>query len=193
LLPAVPDIYEIDLHSNFISKIPETFFRPFISLKVLNLGANELKHIPNLRGLTCLTELYLNNNKIESLHHLDFLPQLQILDLRANRIESVTGLQNNQNLQRLSLSCNRLTNISLLPHLEKLTFLGLFGNSLHDADEVETALKTHCPNLEVLLVSNNPFVHKATNYRISLVTSLPKLNWLDWTYVTRQERFRTQK
>jgi Leucine-rich repeat (LRR) protein len=100
LLPAVPDIYEIDLHSNFISKIPETFFRPFISLKVLNLGANELKHIPNLRGLTCLTELYLNNNKIESLHHLDFLPQLQILDLRANRIESVTGLQNNQNLQR---------------------------------------------------------------------------------------------
>jgi hypothetical protein len=73
LLPAVPDIYEIDLHSNFVSKIPETFFRPFISLKVLNLGANELKHIPNLRGLTYL---------------------------RANRIESVTGLQNNQNLQR---------------------------------------------------------------------------------------------
>jgi Leucine-rich repeat (LRR) protein len=89
---------------------------------------------------------------------------------------------------RLSLSCNQLTSICSLPHLDKLSFLGLFGNSLHNSEEIETVLKIQCPNLETLFVSGNPFVTKVSHYRKILVFSLPKLKWLDWIYVSPQER-----
>jgi Leucine-rich repeat (LRR) protein len=81
-----------------------------------------------------------------------------------------------------------LNSISSLPYLDKLSFLGLFGNSLHNNEEIETVLKMQCPNLEILFVSGNPFVTKVSHYRKTLILSLPKLKWLEWSYVSPEER-----
>jgi Leucine-rich repeat (LRR) protein len=82
-----------------------------VSLRVLNLAANELTQIPNLRGLSHLTELYLGHNKIEEIQHLDLLPQLQILDLKFNRIKTVDGLHNNHYLQKYVTLTHTYSNI----------------------------------------------------------------------------------
>jgi Leucine-rich repeat (LRR) protein len=89
-----------------------------VNLRVLNLSANELTRIPNLHGLSHLSELYLDNNKIEAIQHLDLLPQLQILDLKFNRLKNADGLSNNQQLQKYVTHTLSLTQKRVLTHLQ---------------------------------------------------------------------------
>lgn len=189
---SAPQVTALDLNGNFIPTLHPHAFDAF-RLETLNLGANELKEFPIFPSLTGLRSLCLNSNKLTHLG-ADFraLSQLEDLQARKNKVEvldfGILG-SSSASLRYLSLACNCLTTIAAPAGLvfPKLVFLGLFGNRLQDAHALVDQLSRLAPNLEKLILSGNRFVADR-DYRLMVTAAWPKLQWLDWQYVTEQER-----
>jgi hypothetical protein len=83
----------LDLSCNFVRAFDAAALAPFVALRELYLGANELAAVPDLGALPSLVRLHLNNNRLAEVPStLARLPALQVLDLRSNLIRTCTGL-----------------------------------------------------------------------------------------------------
>eukprot|EP00126_Sphaerothecum_destruens_P005771 Sdes_comp19029_c0_seq4m9593 len=154
-----------DYRFNFLSGVHPFTFVNWISLKVLMLGGNELKCVPDFCELPLLEELYLNNNKIRTLNgsHFAETPALKVLDLRANKIQSMgPGVFSRlKHLKTLSLASNELKSCFTLPELESLTTLSLACNHLsastdNDEKNLCTFFQYRFGKIENLNISGNP-------------------------------------
>ncbi|XP_055364654.1 uncharacterized protein LOC114852857 [Betta splendens] len=134
------NVTELDLAQNRIHEIQDDAFRPLHSLRILNLGHNQLSSVPAAtRNLPVLQELDLNTNKISQVGCDDFanqtklrqlslfknsisalkecifkdLTRLQVLKLHSNHLSKLNGAFKHYltNLRQLHLNGNRLTGV----------------------------------------------------------------------------------
>ena len=63
-----------------------------VDLKTIDLGANRLRSMEGLGGLTNLEALWLGKNKITKIVGLENLKGIRKLDVQSNRLTSVEGL-----------------------------------------------------------------------------------------------------
>ena len=93
------------------------------------------------------------------MQNLDKLRNLQWLDLSFNQIEKIEGLDNLKCLTDLSLYDNVISKIEGLEHLPKLTVLSFGKNYITDLDATITYLKSLKTKLQVLKMSDNPYIY----------------------------------
>ncbi|CAL1546613.1 unnamed protein product [Lymnaea stagnalis] len=122
-----------------------------------------------------IIELDLSHNKVSDLRFLISLPRLQSLVVDHNKISSHVKMPLCRQLQTLWVNHNNIQN------------LGLFI----------TSLAKNCPNIRILSMMNNEAAPSFFNggnyqqyldYRYFVISSLPKLEVLDYTAVTPEER-----
>ncbi len=99
----------------------------------LDLSYNQIRRVENIRGLTCLTRLYVANNKLTTIgmeEGLGSLPSsLKRLDLGANRIRRMENLP--PSLEQLWLGKNKITKIAGLGEMDgSLRILDVQSNRL---------------------------------------------------------------
>lgn len=145
-LTEIPDIpteaISVQLLFNSISSIPDGIFSELHSLKLLDLGINEISEIGSGRfiGLEALEDLHLKYNRISSVQGGIFsqLKKLKYLVLSQNQIchidsDAFDGLNS---LESLSLNENKLAVVSpgTLNHLSSLETLYLYHNWITTID-----------------------------------------------------------
>ncbi|XP_003384257.1 PREDICTED: leucine-rich repeat-containing protein C10orf11 homolog [Amphimedon queenslandica] len=129
----------------------------------------------------------------------------QRLDLSYNRLKSLDGLENFKVLEELVLDNNDLTDAALsLPHLPRLHTLTLNKNQIIDTESLLSTLEKQCPSLKYLsLLGNRACPHEILqsghddedyqHYRYFVLHRLPKLTFLDSSFVTSEERKEAQR
>ena len=124
---------ELDFYKNHIKEIPE-FVGSLENLTRLFLSYNEIKTVPDtIRNLKHLRYFYIHHNK------LNFLP---------------TWITEMDSIQRLGISHNHLLE---LPDLSKMTSLEELDFEVNEISVFPWKL-LEMPNLNVLIVRDNPFV-----------------------------------
>ncbi|KAJ3197406.1 Leucine-rich repeat-containing protein 23 [Irineochytrium annulatum] len=142
------------------NKLTELALQEFGELVHLEARQNRLQHTKGINAKK-LVKLYLGGNAIQTLD-LDEKPHLQILHLRDNRVNSLNGFSDaNKALEYINLRYR-----STLYEISKLSAL---------------------PALKVLVLSENP-IDQIPNYRIEILSRLPKLERIDKDPVTDEER-----
>ncbi|XP_074545099.1 dynein axonemal assembly factor 11 isoform X2 [Halichoeres trimaculatus] len=139
------------------------------SLEEVSLHQQDIERIEHI-GRWCreLRILYLQNNLIPRIENLGRLKKLEYLNLALNNIEVIENLEGCESLQKLDLTVNfvgRLSSVDSLRTNLHLTELYLVGNP--------------CAEFE--------------GYRQYVVASLPQLQLLDGTEITRSERIRASQ
>ncbi|KAG2379665.1 hypothetical protein C9374_006782 [Naegleria lovaniensis] len=161
----------------------------YTELKALWLEGNAITVIENLGHLTKLRCLYLNQNLITKIENLEALNNLQTLNLANNHISVIENLEGCNQLETLNLGNNKISSIESLNRLCKLprlSVLDLSNNQITDPEIVNILAKI--PSLSVLYLKGNPVVGSLRNYRKLLISSIPKLNYLDERPVSPDER-----
>uniref|UniRef100_A0A8C6UZZ4 TIR domain-containing protein n=1 Tax=Neogobius melanostomus TaxID=47308 RepID=A0A8C6UZZ4_9GOBI len=110
LLPC-SNLTKLDLSQNSLSKLGTSSLQMLTRLSRLNLGNNLLTKVPRtIRNISSLTTLSLFRNKISNLLCLDFsgLHLLKVLDLSMNELRDLNScvFQDLQNLQDLNIGNN---------------------------------------------------------------------------------------
>ncbi|XP_035527089.1 protein tilB homolog isoform X2 [Morone saxatilis] len=139
------------------------------SLEEVSLHQQDLQRIEHIdRWCRELKILYLQNNLIPHIENVGRLKKLQYLNLALNNIEVIENLEGCESLQKLDLTVNfvgRLSSVESLRENSELRELFLVGNP--------------CTEFE--------------GYRQYVVASLPQLQWLDGTEISRSERIRASQ
>eukprot|EP01028_Stygiella_incarcerata_P002938 TRINITY_DN1560_c0_g1_i1.p1 TRINITY_DN1560_c0_g1~~TRINITY_DN1560_c0_g1_i1.p1 ORF type:complete len:332 (+),score=68.20 TRINITY_DN1560_c0_g1_i1:141-1136(+) len=166
----------------------------YTDLKALWLEGNAISVIENIGHLRELKCLFLQQNCIESISGLDGLEQLDLLNLSHNQLSSIgDGLAGLLSLTNLQLAHNRITSddgsLEGLARCPSIHVLDLSENAIEDHEALLPILRS-LPNLSVLHLSGNPVVRSIPRYRKTLVSMLPKLNYLDDRPVFEEERRR---
>ncbi|KAJ4460638.1 hypothetical protein PAPYR_3284 [Paratrimastix pyriformis] len=207
--PLPPDqaaLLAIDLHRNFISRLPRTL--PFPRLTTLDLSCNEfvefpVLHIPTLRSLS------LAHNRLSGYGPLTGLPQLTHLDLRSNKIHTldVAALAPvAATLEWLSLSSNGITAVLLASSsssgpatvFPRLQTVSLFGHNLSAEVLGQLLAGDRVPRLRVLVAglplggggpSTTSECHRLDPAAAAAVPAWvpPSVRWLDWTFIPPPE------
>jgi dynein assembly factor 1, axonemal len=144
-------------------------------------------------GLSHLTELrclFLQQNLITSIRNLDTLVNLKTLDLSNNKITKVEGLSALPALSLLNLSKNALETADSLFELVDCTALkslDLSDNLLVDSPGVLDVM-TRIPEVTCLYLKGNPLVRATKFYRKTVLSTLPRLSYLDDSPVFEPER-----
>ncbi|XP_029971908.1 dynein axonemal assembly factor 11 [Salarias fasciatus] len=137
------------------------------SLEELSLHQQDIERIEHIdRWCRELRILYLQNNLIPRMENLGRLKKLEYLNLALNNIEVIENLEGCESLQKLDLTVNfvgRLSSLESLKHNVHLRELFLVGNP--------------CTQFQ--------------GYRQYVVASLPQLQRLDGTDISRSERIRS--
>ncbi|MFO8019113.1 MAG: AAA family ATPase, partial [Promethearchaeia archaeon] len=115
------------------------------SLKKLSLQGNLIEEIEGLENLRQLRELNLAENRVSEIKGLENLTELRVLDLENNQISEIKGLKNLSNLQTLNLEKNEIKQISGLNHLKNLEILKLSSNKIKRIEGLD-----YLVNLKVL-------------------------------------------
>ncbi|KAM4738318.1 leucine-rich repeat-containing protein 23 [Anableps anableps] len=189
-------------------------FAELTFLQWLSLSANRLTDTDGLIGLA-LETLILTGNSIQKIVDLqsDYFASLVTLELRRNHLETTAGI-NLPNLRRLYLSQNfikRLEGLEALEHLatlhlrdnhletldglsssmRSLQYLNVRGNAIADVTALHS-LDLVSATLKVLVLSENPLGESA-DYRMSVLTILPRLDRIDKDPVTLEERMEAKR
>lgn len=153
IFSGLKSIERIDLSLNTISEIQNGTFDNLSTLRVLELGFNQIKIINSIfNGVENLKALFLAQNQIESIEdEFTRLTQLKLLDLSYN---GITILDSN-----------------VFSKLERLESLELHGCNL---SEIDANLFKQQTNLEILDLSEN---HLST-LNLTIFNSLNKLGFL---------------
>ena len=168
-LPA--GVEHLYLTANRLTEIPYEALQELPRLKVLELGANQIKSIANVNlSFELLEELWLSGNQISNTItnncQLNFsqLPKLKILSLQCNKLvgsicinEASLNLPNS--IEELHLGENKISQFELQmqpknqpPALPKLPILDLGHNELISVSE---NIRLNCPELEDFWVNDN--------------------------------------
>ncbi|XP_029310027.1 dynein axonemal assembly factor 11 isoform X2 [Cottoperca gobio] len=136
------------------------------SLEEVSLHQQDIERIEHIdRWCRDLKILYLQNNLIPRIENVGRLKKLQYLNLALNNIEVIENLEGCESLQKLDLTVNfvgRLSSVESLQRNVHLTEMFLVGNP--------------CAEFQ--------------GYRQYVVASLPRLQRLDGTEISRSERIR---
>ncbi|KAM9789473.1 dynein axonemal assembly factor 11 [Neosynchiropus ocellatus] len=139
------------------------------SLEEVSLHQQDIEKIEHIeRWCRDLKILYLQNNLIPRIENVGRLKKLQYLNLALNNIEVIENLEGCESLQKLDLTVN---------------FVGQLSS-------VET-LRANLHLSELFLVGNPCTDFRS--YRSYVVATLPQLQWLDGTRVSRSERIRASQ
>jgi hypothetical protein len=133
------------------------------------LDNNQLTSLPNLAGLTSLTELTLNFNQLTNINAVTQVFSLQELDLEENQLTTLPPLAGLNNLTSLDLYENPLTTLDGLAGLTNLDFLEISDiNTLTNFDAL-----AQLTALQSLDAQGNGFSDLAP------LATLANLSWLD--------------
>eukprot|EP00127_Corallochytrium_limacisporum_P004313 Clim_evm258s157 gene=Clim_evmTU258s157 len=119
----------------------------------------------------------------------DHLEEVKSLNLWGNELSDITLLRKIPNVEVLSLSVNHISTLEDFSHCPKLVELYLRKNNVRDINEVLHLRDLE--NLKVLWLSDNPLA-EATDYRPTVIRTLPRLKKLDNRAVTEEERTSAQ-
>jgi len=143
------------------------------TLEELTLHQLEIERIEPVLGSVCrkLRILYLQNNIIPRMEHLHHLKDLRYLNMGLNNVTRIEGIANCEFLNKLDLIVNFI-----------------------DLDELEASVEHLRPllHLRELFLMGNPCTEWAP-WRAFVVGSLPQLQTLDGTEVSRTERIQSQQ
>ena len=103
----------------------------------LSLVRNGLKRIDDLSGLVSLRDLEIGANQIERIEGIGNLKNLRSLSLVQDGIRRIEGLEGLENLEELHLNHNRIERIEGLGSLHKLRKLDLSDNSIEVIEGLE--------------------------------------------------------
>ncbi|KAK3109170.1 hypothetical protein FSP39_024605 [Pinctada imbricata] len=138
-----------------------------------------------LEALNRISHLRLDRENIRQIDGFELLgDSVRNLYLQQNRIERIENLDCLQSLQFITLAGNSIKVVENLDHLQKLFFLDLSDNNIQEIDPDEFP-----KSLLILNLKGNPCT-RLTDYRISLIRVLPRLQQLDEADVTREEKER---
>ncbi|KAI6193751.1 hypothetical protein M3Y96_01052000 [Aphelenchoides besseyi] len=155
------------------------------NLKHLNLGHNELQHLPKgLELLLSLEQLDLQHNKLESLDNqllVNFKHNLRQLNLQFNKLVQVDPevFDGMQRLEELDLSYNKIETLEKMPFgtmsgaASSLRDLNLAGNQITEITDSRSFI--YLSSLTVLNLSSNR-LQKISSEASSKLNSLKSLN-----------------
>nr|XP_033808784.1 leucine-rich repeat-containing protein 9 isoform X2 [Geotrypetes seraphini] len=169
LSPVMESLEELHLGYNGINNLPQLQLSRLKHLKSLFLEGNEITQIDGLESLYCLQELVLDHNRIKVINESSFVKQSCLLELHLeeNRIRELNNLQPLIKLKKLFIGYNKIQEMSEVEKLEAF------------------------PTLKEISVFGNPISRKMY-YRPLLVSRLPRLQVLDGTSVSIEERSRAE-
>ncbi|BFI30707.1 hypothetical protein MPTK2_3g14780 [Marchantia polymorpha subsp. ruderalis] len=161
----------LKLGGNTITSIASlSLYYKFPMLRLLALQDNKISKVDGLGGLSSLEKLYLDHNEIRELEPLAFaqLQSLRVLRLANNALKTLVHLSGLAALECLDLSSNniapnRLGGLASVDNLSGLT------------------------RLVKLSFINNP-ISRQNLYRISVISRLLHLHYLDEREITEEER-----
>ncbi|XP_028309345.1 leucine-rich repeat-containing protein 23 [Gouania willdenowi] len=159
-----PSLESLNLTGNGIHRMTGFQEDYFKNLVTLDLTGNNLETTNGI-NLPKLQQLYLARNAIKSLEGLDKLERLTILHLRDNQIDSLDGLN---------------------PSMKSLKYLNIRGNAVAEEKALQN-LSHVSKTLRALVLSENPLV-ETSDYRLSVLVILPKLERLDKNPISPDER-----
>jgi len=175
------------LHFKGISEIKH--LEEYTGLKVLWLEGNCISKIEGLDKQADLRCLYLHQNVIETIENLDQLVNLDTLNISQNFISNLQGLAACTKLNTLQISANKLDSADAIRHLAdcpSLSIIDLSNNQLEDPEVID--ILAAMPELRVLSLQGNPVVGKTKNYRKTIISRCPNLNYLDDRPVFEDEK-----
>eukprot|EP00927_Polykrikos_kofoidii_P055270 TRINITY_DN49548_c0_g1_i1.p1 TRINITY_DN49548_c0_g1~~TRINITY_DN49548_c0_g1_i1.p1 ORF type:complete len:761 (-),score=142.30 TRINITY_DN49548_c0_g1_i1:323-2536(-) len=182
---------------NDVLILPYKGFRKIENLHVyskvtsLFLESNGITRIENLDGMSNLKSLYLQHNCISRMENLDNLKSLQYLNLMHNSISNVENLGHVYSLETLNVSANKIIDIQGLNGLAErpsLKSVDVSQNYIEDGDGLINFWAGTLTHVECLYLHNNPCSRCLKNSRQRLISSLPKLRWIDTRPVTERDR-----
>jgi Leucine-rich repeat (LRR) protein len=187
----------------------------FRNLKHLYLNNNKIQSLENF-NFPSLNILELSDNFIRKIENLQTLPNLQNLNLEKNLICRLENISENKFLELLNLSNQYLTQFQIfeichqtIPEDNNVSTLFLDNCNLYDPSELlifqnikklkinsnkisDISLVLACVKnmkyLEVLNISNNPFIEKHKTYRNLVVIACKFLREIDDKLVTENEK-----
>ncbi|KAG2435624.1 hypothetical protein HXX76_006827 [Chlamydomonas incerta] len=152
------------------------------------LTAELIMRSPQYMSCIKFYEIDLRGNKIAAIENLGATQnQFDSIDLSDNAIVRVDGFPKLLRLKQLLLNNNRVGRIArgleeFIPSLETLILTNNRINNLQDIDPLATLSK-----LEHLSLHGNPVMTKP-NYRLYVISKLPRLKVLDFKKVKQKER-----
>ncbi|KAJ3126543.1 Leucine-rich repeat-containing protein 9 [Nowakowskiella sp. JEL0407] len=165
----LPQLEELYLGYNNISKISELGLYRLPTLKLLYLNGNKILKIDGLEYMSGLVELVLDKNLIKSAEPTSFVSMI--------------------NLKELHIKENRIKTLSHFDCLPNLLYLYLANNRVHDTVEIE---KMKLPNLLELSLSANAVARKQM-YRYAIIVRFPQIMVIDGKDVVEDERVRAEQ
>merc|ERR1711959_258442 len=141
--------------------------------------------------ISTLIELSLHQRNLDKIEHLDkWCKRLQILYLQGNIIPRLENLSRLRELVYLNVCLNNIKKIENLEGCEALEKLDLTCNFI--ADPLEMANLAPNTRLKELYVLGNPMTD-VEGWREFTVASLPQLESIDGTAITRAERIKANQ
>ncbi|KAJ3012251.1 UNVERIFIED_CONTAM: Leucine-rich repeat-containing protein 9 [Siphonaria sp. JEL0065] len=163
-----PNLEELHLGNNNISRIADLGLYRLGQLKRLYLQGNKITRIDGLEHMTTLTELVLDRNQIKAADPSSFLSLI--------------------NLKELHIKENRLRSLSHFDCLPNLQYLFLNSNRINEVIEIE---KMKLPSLlEISLLSNT--ITRKILYRVVVVLRFPQIVMIDGRDVSEDDRKRAE-
>lgn len=144
--------------------------------------------------LSTLEEIALHQLDIDKIEVLNNCRYLQIVYLQNNLISKIEGLNRLKRLEYINLALNNIERIEGLSRCESLNKLDFTVNFI-DLDELHTvgSLKENSLLREVYLTGNPCTSNWEGGYRPYVIATLPQLERLDGTQITRSERIKAMQ
>jgi hypothetical protein len=184
-----PELNEkLFLHFKGFRKIES--LAPYSALKTLFLESNGIQSISGLETCVNLRSLYLQQNGITKIENLSTLCNLKTINLSQNRITKVENLSGLLQLETLNLNKNCLggeNSMNGLLECPTITNLDVTSNDLEEPNILNEVL-IKMPKLSCLYLKGNGLVRQIKSYRKTLITSLPRLAYLDDRPIFELER-----
>jgi len=161
------------------------------NVRSLFLECNGIRKLENLECMPELVSLYIQSNCIAEIEGLDTLQNLQYLNLSHNSLSRVQGLENLHRLETLNLSANKMEDVAALAGLAErptLKSVDVSCNYFEDGESLLAFWSEHLPQVECVYIHHNPCSRALKDARRRLVSTLPKLRWIDERPVTAIER-----